>query len=428
MDAQAKAPLTFLPLTFSPADADASATHLILTMFPEWNADDLDFIRFTDGITNTLLKVVHCVNETNKETGEKTRKVVEEDSVLLRAYGKGTNVLIDRDRECQTHYSLSQHSLAPELLARFNNGLLYRFIPGRVASVEDLAVPSIFNAVARRLGQWHGTIELKALKQQSNLTGVKRRIAPGSGVPEIVEDGDTSDSASDISDDAASKSGLWNVMQKWINALPENTTEERSRKAELFTELDWLTIESGLEGAGEVVYSHCDLLNGNVIILPKEQANTQFMKFPTHLENETHITFIDYEYATPTERAFDLANHFSEWAGFECEYSYIPTISARKEFITSYLQSYQHFRGVGNADLEKEVDQLMDEVNQFRGVPGFYWGIWALIQATISQIDFDYATYAELRLKEYWDWKNLRHENKSNPADLPLRESRWASS
>ena len=42
----------------------------------------------------------------------------------------------------------------------------------------------------------------------------------------------------------------------------------------------------------------------------------------------------------------------------------------------------------------------MAQVDRFRGAPGFYWGIWALIQATISQIDFDYAGYAEIRLGE----------------------------
>jgi len=47
----------------------------------------------------------------------------------------------------------------------------------------------------------------------------------------------------------------------------------------------------------------------------------------------------------------------------------------------------------------------MAEVDRFRGIPGLYWGIWALIQATISQIDFDYAAYAPIRLKEYWDWR-----------------------
>ena len=56
-------------------------------------------------------------------------------------------------------------------------------------------------------------------------------------------------------------------------------------------------------------------------------------------------------------------------------------------------------------DLNTKIDSLMAEVDRFRGIPGLYWGIWALIQATISQIDFDYAAYAPVRLKEYWDWR-----------------------
>ena len=52
-----------------------------------------------------------------------------------------------------------------------------------------------------------------------------------------------------------------------------------------------------------------------------------------------------------------------------------------------------------------------------------YWGIWALIQATISQIDFDYASYAEVRLGEYWAWRaevDGRREKKGK--EMPLRE------
>ena len=57
---------------------------------------------------------------------------------------------------------------------------------------------------------------------------------------------------------------------------------------------------------------------------------------------------------------------------------------------------------------ENEVQKLIDEIALFYGMPGFYWGIWAMIQSEISQIDFDYADYGKLRLEEYWDWK-LKH-------------------
>jgi len=125
---------------------------------------------------------------------------------------------------------------------------------------------------------------------------------------------------------------------------------------------------------------------------------------------------IDYEYATPCERAFDIANHFSEWGGFECEYERLPTRSARREFIKVYLRSFHEHRKDGITVTAEETEKLMDEVDQFRGVPGFYWGIWALIQAEISQIDFDYASYAEVRLAEYNAWR----ENTETP-----REKRW---
>lgn len=54
-------------------------------------------------------------------------------------------------------------------------------------------------------------------------------------------------------------------------------------------------------------------------------------------------------------------------------------------------------------------------------------GVWALIQATISQIDFDYASYAEVRLGEYWAWRRELDGSRARAGDeMPLRERRWA--
>lgn len=69
-----------------------SALHLILTLRPDWRETQatIEFVRFTDGITNTLLKAI------NKLPGL-SQTEVDEDAILLRAYGKGTDVLIDRE-------------------------------------------------------------------------------------------------------------------------------------------------------------------------------------------------------------------------------------------------------------------------------------------------------------------------------------------
>lgn len=145
------------------------------------------------------------------------------------------------------------------------------------------------------------------------------------------------------------------------------------------------------------------------------------------------VAFIDYEYATPSPAAFDLANHFAEWGGFECDFSVLPTCAQRRDFIAEYVHAYFGQRekktpgASAGVDEAAEVKKLLDEVDHFRGVPGFYWGIWALIQATISEIDFDYASYAETRLGEYYAWRaEVTGERQRSGKEMPLRERRWA--
>jgi ethanolamine kinase len=142
------------------------------------------------------------------------------------------------------------------------------------------------------------------------------------------------------------------------------------------------------------------------------------------------VTFIDYEYATPSPAAFDIANHFAEWGGFDCDFNVLPTRRQRREFIAEYVRQYFHLlpdQRCGAFDIKAETEKLFAEVDLFRGIPGLYWGIWALIQATISQIDFNYAEYAEIRLGEYFDWKAEADGSRAKTgAEMPLRERRWA--
>ena len=141
------------------------------------------------------------------------------------------------------------------------------------------------------------------------------------------------------------------------------------------------------------------------------------------------VSFIDYEYATPSPAAFDISNHFAEWGGFDCEHHLLPTRSQRRDFIQEYVRSYFAHLGsdMSQIDEEAEVGRLFDEVDVYRGVPGFYWGIWALIQAKISQIDFDYASYAEVRLGEYWAWREESDGSRAaSKKEVAPRERRWA--
>jgi len=216
---------------------------------------------------------------------------------------------------------------------------------------------------------------------------------------------------------------MWTVMQKWILALPADTPAQRERQALLQRELEDLVKQlSQRPGLGRdgLVFAHCDLLCAN-IIMHKDPG----CKDPAAA---TTVSFIDFEYATPSPAAFDVANHFAEWAGYDCDYSAMPTVAQRHAFVSQYVKTYAELSGE-TLDQEVETQKLMDEVDIFRGVPGFYWGIWAQIQAMISQIDFDYASYAELRLGEYWAYKAEKDGSRAAAGEeMPLRERTWAKS
>ncbi|KAL2756165.1 hypothetical protein ACRALDRAFT_1063823 [Sodiomyces alcalophilus JCM 7366] len=418
----------FVESTYDSQDSQQSATRLILAVRPEWASPDskIEFVRFTDGITNTLLKAV------NKKDGWSEEKMCSE-AILLRAYGAGTAVLIDREREVQNHALLTKYGLAPELIARFNNGMLYRYIKGRVTTPDDLRKPSIYRAVAKRLAQWHATVPCIPSSTSPVTNGVSRQDTIG-GDSNEDRDGDDAGRQLDLATQALIDNtapgklapNLWTVMRKWILALPTATPEQRARQTRLQEELDSLVRQlsqrPGL-GANGLVFAHCDLLCGNVIVTPTHPGDQA-----ADGDNAPSVSFIDYEYATPSPAAFDLANHFAEWGGFECDHSMLPTRSQRRDFIQHYIESYYNLLpGEVKVDRKDEVSKLMTEVDLFRGIPGFYWGIWALIQAVISDIDFDYASYAETRLAEYWAWK--AEDNGSRVAsgqELPLRERRWS--
>ena len=237
----------FIPLTYVSSESQTSALRLILALRPEWehNGGKIEFIRFTDGITNTLLKVV------NKRPGL-SQEDIDNESVLLRAYGQGTDLIIDRERETQNHELLMQHKLAPELLARFHNGMLYRFIRGAVTSPADLRKEEIWRAVARRLAQWHAVVPCIPSSRQALSVEINGSAEYGEPAPTNSKKDPALQAAIDNAAPGKAAPNVWTVMQKWIYALPIGTDAEKLRQANLQKELTRLIAEfSNRPGLGE---------------------------------------------------------------------------------------------------------------------------------------------------------------------------------
>ena len=331
--------------------------------------------------------------------------------------------------ETSSHLLLASYNLAPELLARFQNGMIYRYIPGGVCSPADLQTERIWKGVAVRLGQWHATLPVLP----STTTSTQDRVSNHEQVelPLAMSTMRPTVSQKEIFAITPTKltPNVWTTMQKWIYALPTRTEVQKHRKHQLQEELKRTVNDlADLPGLGEngLVLGHCDLLSGNVIKMSPSQEPR------INADDAENVTFIDYEYASPAPAAFDLANHFAEWGGFDCDYSVLPIRATRREFLSRYLSSYKHYQKNSQpgeeAVSQEELDNLCAAVDQFRGTPGLYWGIWALIQAEISQIDFDYAAYAEVRLGEYFAWREEEDGSRRRAGrEIHPREKRLAA-
>lgn len=151
----------------------------------------------------------------------------DEKAILLRAYGKGSDVLVDRGMEAVTHGMLAERGLAAPLLALFQNGLLYGFTPGHVCTPQDLAKETVWRAIAARLGEWHARLPL-----------------PEPGPREKQSIGSASGAQTPLCGAGRSPSpNIWTVIRKWISALPARNEAEESQKAVLQKELERSFVE-----------------------------------------------------------------------------------------------------------------------------------------------------------------------------------------
>uniref|UniRef100_A0A8D2L0K9 ethanolamine kinase n=1 Tax=Varanus komodoensis TaxID=61221 RepID=A0A8D2L0K9_VARKO len=109
------------------------ALQLIRKLRPQWETERVKSKLFTEGITN---KLVACFTEENMG-----------DAVLVRVYGRKTELIVDRANELRNFQVLQDHGCAPSLYCTFENGYCYEFMPGKALGPEHIRQPNIFRCV-----------------------------------------------------------------------------------------------------------------------------------------------------------------------------------------------------------------------------------------------------------------------------------------
>ncbi|KAI3686041.1 hypothetical protein L1987_79711 [Smallanthus sonchifolius] len=305
-----------------------------------------------DVFDTSKLKAVHLsgamTNVVYRVTWPKSATEDEERMVLVRIYGEGSDIFFDREEEIRTFESISTHGHGPRLLARFPEGRVEEFIHAKTLSACDLRDPDISTLIAAKMREFHVL----------NMPGSKTAV-------------------------------LWERMRKWLIKARNLCSQEHTKEFQLdILESEIDTLENKLsKHQHDVAFCHNDLQYGNIMINDKTRT----------------VTLIDYEYASYNPVAYDLANHFCEWAAnyhtdrpHVLDYNMCPNLEERKRFVQSYLSSK------GNQPRDTEVDQLIDDVEKYTLANHLFWGLWGIISGYVTHIDFDYIEYAKQRFSEYW--------------------------
>lgn len=318
----------------------AEARKILHSIASNWsnvvNPNALQVIRLKGAMTNEVYQI-----KWPTKSGEMSRKV------LVRIYGEGVDVFLNREDEIRTFEYMSKNGQGPRLLGRFSNGRIEEFIRARTLSAPDLRDPEISALIAAKLREFH----------ELDMPGPKNVT-------------------------------LWNRLRNWLSTAKHLCPPEQAKEFRLCALGEEISeLERKLSTNQRIGFCHNDLQYGNIMI-----------------DEETRsITLIDYEYASYNPVAFDIANHFSEMAAdYHTEtphilnYSKYPDLEERQRFVRRYL-SFS-----GDQPSDDDVEQLLKDVEKYTLASHLFWGLWGIISEHVNEIDFEYLEYGRQRFQQYW--------------------------
>ena len=375
------------------ADLKSSVKEVI----KDWKYNDGEVIirSLSGGITNLLFTL--------------TPKTEALRTVIVRLYGEGTSLFVDRDVENIVFATLSERGIGPKFYGTFRNGRVEGFCEAKTLKPEEISDRDVFPKTSTAIAQLHSQtiteINQNAMlwtKLENFFDLAEKYMATST---ENTSDLTTAEQSSNLA--SMREQGKWlkknmDSIEKKINAdlLTANT---RSKKLRL----------RGAKFGFDVVLCHNDLLAGNILLSNNEnlQAPTRLNKIATQYSVEEKtcgtssgddldfgssqtrspitdtdrvraehlctseedenvdtdgITLIDFEYAANNYRAWDIANHFNEFAGFDFNIQKdYPTKERRLEFLKYYVKGYYRHGCSSSREHLTDVVGDVDDLNDF---------------------------------------------------------------
>lgn len=357
---------------------------------PQWEKEieNIKIVNLNGGITN---KLVACfLNQNGLDTS---------DTLLFRMYGKNTEKFISRENEISTMQLMKKHDIGPEFYCKFLNGICYEYLPGKIIDQKMIFDQEVSRKIAEAVASLH-LVNFEAAQ------AFKKSEQSPFIFPKIYE------LLKLLNEDY--KTYMPHMTDEFLKTIPSVKT--------LFEEIKFLEnhlVNYTKQNDSLILFSHNDLLLGNIV----------------YNDSKRSIKFIDYEYGDFNYQAYDIANHFNEFAGVEePDYSYFPDkqyqmrwyifyfyfidsifsyvfIIILNERLKIYLESF--YAKVNDYYNEKKLvldetklNQFYIEVNKFTLASHLMWAIWSLVQAQSSQLEFNFVNYAQIRFDRYFKTKD----------------------
>ncbi|NXU77180.1 EKI2 kinase, partial [Oreotrochilus melanogaster] len=289
---------------------------------------------FTEGITN---KLVACYTDEGME-----------DAVLVRIYGRKTELFVDRETELRNFQVLRAHGCAPDLYCAFQNGLCYQFLPGIALGPHHVRDPHIFRLVAQEMARVHA-------------------IHANGSIPKPI---------------------LWQKMHKYLTLVKTDLSPKVSNprsKQPIPTSKQFIPLLGAWVHASPMVRMLCTFGWAEGVLLLQRRIH------PFH---------------PPAPRAQLTPGPFLGVK--EVDYGLYPSKETQLQWLLSYLQAYKELTQGQQPHPEvtkEELEALYVQVNKFSLASHFLWACWGLIQDKYSTIDFNFLRYAKLRFKQYFKMK-----------------------
>lgn len=340
-------------------------------------------------------------------------------SAIIRVSSAGKNPVFSRRQERNIFLAASRLRIGPRCLLEFNNGRIEELIPGDVGTAQTMRQPEEAAAIARALAEFNTKLyEALPLSKPEKTDGALRGSSPRA-------------------DEGGDKVTLWDRLRGWLATALEVAPQEASELG-----LDDVAAEIELMkkairqkfGPPWLGFCHNDMQYGN-ILLQEEEGKLEDDKSRENTSNNKNkariiARLIDYEYAAVSDVAFDLANHFCEYAAdyssedSVLDWNRLASEIEKERFCESYVAALldefadSRLAGIvraaagstahGGEELKKVVSRaLIERASAHMPLSDLKWGLWGLIQSKLSEVTYDYLAYARLRLERYHKTKTV---------------------